>query len=70
VSNENRDGAGAVSKVDDLVFRYSMLTDTERRQFDRKYNQFRAVRRQFSGVFERMKAGRPERRPAPAEGAK
>lgn len=50
---------GQVTAVDDLIFRYSTLTDTERRQFDRKYAQFRAVRRQFSGVFERMSADAP-----------
>lgn len=59
-----------VTRVDDLVFRYSMLTDAERRQFDRKYNQFRTVRRQFSGVFARMNEHGPDTIPAPVEGTK
>jgi hypothetical protein len=67
---ENNSGAAPASKVDDLIFRYSVLSDEERRQFDRKYASFRAVRRQFGGVFDRMRAQRPAKQPDATEKAK
>lgn len=63
MANENSAGAQPVSKVDDLIFRYSVLSDEERRQFDRKYTSFRSVRKQFGGVFDRMRAQRPPKQP-------
>lgn len=67
---ENNSGAEPVSKVDDLIFRYSVLSDADRRQFDRKYASFRAVRRQFGGVFERMRQQRTPRQAEATEKAK
>jgi hypothetical protein len=54
-------------RVDDLVYRYSQLNESERRQFDRKYAAFRGVRRQFAGLFDRISANRPLAAPASAE---
>lgn len=61
---------GQVSKVDSLLYGYSLLTDDERRQFDRKHNEFRRLRRAFSGVFERMRGERVKAPAPPAESQK
>lgn len=70
MSTDKNDGAANPSRVDDLLFRFSLLSDAEQRQFHRKYGSFRTMRRQFGGVFERMKADRPRKQPGVVEAPK